>query len=736
MFLSLFITFCIALGIGTLVLVVFGHRWSLSSHIAGIFLGLVIAIASGELAARLANIAPEPILIAQSILVAATVFIVLARPRWNPIGQAFYATFLAGAGTYLVFAVSITFAGGLSPVGTIASAVLLALESFALTLAGYFVFEGCDVICRTRPTRPPARFDPDHLPMVCLQVPAYNEPPDMLIETIQSLEGIDYPNLEILVVDNNTTDPELWRPVEDYCRDRPRVKFVHEENLPGFKAGALNLATERDMDQRAEIIGVVDADYRVDRDFLKSLVGYFVDPNVAFVQSPQDYRDYEGDPFLTSCYDAYHYFFATSMPGRNERNSIIFAGTMGLMRVSALREIGGWPEWCITEDAETSLRLLKSGYSGVYIPKAFGRGIMPLTFSAFKSQRFRWAFGGIQILKRHWRSLLPGPRTRTNQLTLGQRIDYLMSGFMWFNDLLYLGFALVLLGTSILVVSGGSLELRPLKGAIILLPAALIASGVVRALWSLRVRTGIGLKRSTLAFLNWLSVSWTVALACIQHLYRSKAAFMRTPKEGKDRSFLSALRAAKVETAFTLALWGSAVAAAVTGGGTIFLLVLFVWQGLVYFSAPLMSYFSVRAELTPELERRRSSEHRRERMAKFAPVYVGAAGVVAATIAFFAVVGTEPQNGPRDLFEPPERSSDAQGPIDLIGERLTGSRSTPAPTPVPTAVPSSIPVRTEAPALTAEPVPTAGPSQVPDPTSAPSQAPVTPAPAAAATPAP
>ena len=109
------------------------------------------------------------------------------------------------------------------------------------------------------------------------------------------------------------------------------------------------------------------------------------DANLAFVQTPQDYRDYEGSTYLTACYDAYRYFFATAMPSRNERNSIIFAGTMGLLRRSLLGSIDGWDEWCITEDADTSLRLLRAGYSGLFLGKSFGRGIMPLTFSSLKS---------------------------------------------------------------------------------------------------------------------------------------------------------------------------------------------------------------------------------------------------------------------------------------------------------------------------------------------------------------
>jgi cellulose synthase/poly-beta-1,6-N-acetylglucosamine synthase-like glycosyltransferase len=95
------------------------------------------------------------------------------------------------------------------------------------------------------------------------------------------------------------------------------------------------------------------------------------------------------------------------MPSRNEHNAIIFAGTMGLIRKSVLQEIGGWDEWCITEDAEASLRILKLGYKSIFINRTYGFGLMPFTFEGLKKQRFRWCFGGIQILRKHWENLMP-----------------------------------------------------------------------------------------------------------------------------------------------------------------------------------------------------------------------------------------------------------------------------------------------------------------------------------------
>ncbi|HEX9040981.1 MAG TPA: glycosyltransferase family 2 protein [Trebonia sp.] len=114
--------------------------------------------------------------------------------------------------------------------------------------------------------------------------------------------------------------------------------------------------------------------------------------------------------------------------GATGSNLTAGVGTMGLIRRVALDELGGWDEWCITEDAEMSLRLLRAGWSGLHVDESGGHGIMPLTFEALKGQRYRWCFGGIQILRMHRRSLLPGPETKENHPSAGQRWAYLAGG--------------------------------------------------------------------------------------------------------------------------------------------------------------------------------------------------------------------------------------------------------------------------------------------------------------------
>jgi cellulose synthase/poly-beta-1,6-N-acetylglucosamine synthase-like glycosyltransferase len=683
MLLSLFLTCFVALVIGTAALLLLGHRVRIASRLAGLGLTVMIVVGSGEIAAGLWSLPSRYVLTGEGVILAFGVVVVFARPVWNPVGQVFFATFLASATTYLWFAAETTLDPGLSVMAHMASAVLFLFEVIALVLSASFTFESCDAVCRTRSSRPRPRFDPEHLPMVSLQLATYNEPPDMLISTIQSLEALDYPRFEIVVIDNNTKDPEVWQPVEEYCRDRELVRFVHVDPWPGFKSGALNLALSSHTHPDAEVIGIVDADYLIEPGWLRSVVGHFTDPEVAFVQTPQDYREYERDGYLQACYDAYKYFFVTSMPSRHERNSIIFAGTMGLVRRSVLEEVGGWDEWCITEDAELSLRMLMAGHQGVFVPQSYGHGIMPLTFSALKSQRFRWCFGGMQILRKHWRNLAPWNRDPDNKLTAAQRVDYLLGSLQWTNDLVYFGFTLVLLASAVVLIGEGPLGLRPLYSAAVLLPTALVVTGVVRALWALRVKTGIGLKRAVLAFLNWLSLSWTVALACVQGLVRSEGVFLRTPKEGERNRLLAALWSARAELCWALLLWVAAALAAIHGRATLFVLILFAWQGLVYASAPFMSWLNQHTELSAQLERRRRSESLRERSTIRTRFYVGALSGTAAAVGIgvlLALGGSNP-GAPGDPFATPERAPGDSGPI---GQLVQDVQQAPAPSDEPT----------------------------------------------------
>ncbi|MDP1818872.1 MAG: glycosyltransferase [Acidimicrobiales bacterium] len=667
MLVTVVLTGLTALVLAAPMLVTVGHRVRGARRAASIGTLVGWAVLAGELASRALALPTRYVVVAQVALVLAGALVVWARPLWNPVGHVFFSALLLASVSYLGLAAKATFAGGLSAMGMVASFLLLVLEAFAITISVTFAFESIDVACRQRWKRPVPLNDPTYRPFVSLHVPAFNEPPDMLIETIRSLEALDYPHFEIVVIDNNTEDEAAWRPVEEYCTGRPRVSFVHVSPWPGFKSGALNLVLHEHTAPEAEIIGVVDADYLVQPNYLAALVGHFADREIAFVQTPQDYREYEGDTYLTACYDAYKYFFETAMPSRNDRDSIIFGGTMGLIRRGVLEDIGGWDEWCITEDAEASLRMLRLGHSGLYVNDTYGKGIMPLTFTSLKKQRFRWCFGGVQILRKHWRSLMPWDRNPTNKLSIVQRLDYLFGGLQWFGDLAGLAFAALLVISAALTVTAGGIGLRALTGALVLVPVALIGAGLLRALWALRVLTGVGLRRSVLAFATWLSLSWTTALACIRGLVRRDGVFLRTPKWHPGGRLIEALRETRVETAFAAILAAIAVTVALHGGRAP-LAGVAAWQALVFTCSPYMAWLNQRTELSARLARRARTEDRRDRVSAVAPfaIRTATAGLVsAAVLAIFIVGGND--NSPRqaDVFDRPTRDRNDAGPLNL-----------------------------------------------------------------------
>lgn len=272
---------------------------------------------------------------------------------------------------------------------------------------------------------------------VSIHLACYNEPPEMVIATIESLKNLSYKHYEVIVVDNNTKDEAKWKPIETYMAGLPdNFHFYHLPSWPGFKAGALNFALNKTHPD-AQVVGVVDADYVVNADWLSTLVPHFLEQQVAVVQAPQAHREWEKNFFYRMCNWEFEGFFRIGMHHRHERNALIQHGTMTLIRRNSLQTLGGWSEWCICEDTELGLRLLENDMELRYIDNTFGRGLTPANFKALKSQRTRWAFGAMQILKHHMPKLI-GKST----LNFSQRYHFLTGWFGWFGEALQLIFTI------------------------------------------------------------------------------------------------------------------------------------------------------------------------------------------------------------------------------------------------------------------------------------------------------
>ncbi|WP_340317387.1 glycosyltransferase [Rhizorhabdus argentea] len=365
------------------------------------------------------------------------------------------------------------------------------------------------------------------IPFVSIHVPICNEMYDVVRQTLSSLARIDWKNYEVLVILNNYSDRSLVKRVAYLCKHLgPRFILVDLEKVEGFKAGALNRALDS-MSPQASLIGIVDADYVVDPAWLRHTVKAFAAADVASVQVPQDHRAIGRHWWDVGMNAEYGSFFDVGMVQRNEHNAIISHGTMLLVRRSAFEQVGRWDESCITEDTELGLRLLLAGWRNIYTTTRFGAGLLPDDLPAYRRQRFRWAFGAMGILRKHWRAIL----SVKSPLTIGQRYHFLAGWAHWIGDGIF--FILSVLGViwaAALAIFG--IGLPPpavISGAVLLLAASSLGHGVLIQL----SRPGVSLATSLKSAIMSMTLQMPVGLAVTRAFGRHKHPFVVTAK-GRD----------------------------------------------------------------------------------------------------------------------------------------------------------------------------------------------------------
>jgi exo-beta-1,3-glucanase (GH17 family)/glycosyltransferase involved in cell wall biosynthesis len=486
---------------------------------------------------------------------------VAGRPHLRSRGRLFYAALIQLGASLVTWAAFVPFTEYMSGGATLMWSLLLPAQ---LMIVLVMLVNGLELTELTWARQLRRQFHPllgeraGYRPMVSIHLPICNEPPHLVIETLDSLARLDYADFEVLVLDNNSRDEATWKPVEAHCRRLgERFRFFSLGKWPGFKAGALNFGLRQTAPQ-AEVVAVVDADYIVERDWLAKLAPYFADPGIGFVQAPQDHRDWAGDRFQEMCNFEYTGFFHIGMVHRNERDAIIQHGTMTLIRRAALESLGGWAEWCICEDAELGLRLLANGYRSAYVNHVFGRGLTAQSFAGYKSQRYRWAYGAVQILKRYWRELLPWAGSR---LSLGQRYHYLTGWAPWFADALQLLFTVAALFWTVgLLAAPGQFEF-PI--AEFLVPTVgMFGFKMLHSLWLYSVRVRSSWRQRLGAAMAATALTHSIARAMLKGLYTSHAPFFRTPKAEDKPAVIRAVLAAREESLMLVGLWIAAAAVA------------------------------------------------------------------------------------------------------------------------------------------------------------------------------
>lgn len=379
---------------------------------------------------------------------------------------------------------------------------------------------------------------------ISIHVPCYAEPPHLLIATLNAISRLHYENFEVLVIDNNTKDENLWRPVQAHCqRLGERFRFFHVDPISGAKAGALNYAL-RHTASDAEIIAVIDADYIAEPDFVDKYVPLFEDWKTAFVQTSHDYHKWADNRFLSGTYYEYMSTHKIIQPAVNEYDAAYTVGTMCMVRKSALYEAGGWAEWALTEDSELAVRLHALGYTGHVFADTRGRGLIPETMDGVKRQQFRWSAGPIQQFMMHWRLYFGlGGKGR---LTFMQKILELKHSF----DRLPTVVSFIMYVPVLFVCFRAILNERVIPVSREML--ALIGIGIIVAYlekWIVVRRLG-GTRFSDylLCILMGEALRWTFIKAFIAPFFKFRLVWHRTDKFSKLSNLSRALASSRTET--------------------------------------------------------------------------------------------------------------------------------------------------------------------------------------------
>lgn len=279
---------------------------------------------------------------------------------------------------------------------------------------------------------------------IAVLVPTYNEGIEILLPTVAAAAAMRVPH-ETWVLDDGSR-PEVERLAHDLgVHYLTRAEHLHA------KAGNLNHAlTVVD----ADLIAVLDADHVADADFLVRTVGYFDDPGLALVQTPQEF--YNHDSFeheaVTGDGERFHeqtLFYRVLQPGKNRWGGAFWCGTGAVVRVAALREVGGVATDTITEDIHTTIRLHRRGWRTVYHNEVLARGLAAGDADTYQLQRLRWGTGAMQVLRHENPMWVPG-------LTIPQRLTYASTLLGWFDAWRTLGFAIL----PMMVVFSGVVPIR------------------------------------------------------------------------------------------------------------------------------------------------------------------------------------------------------------------------------------------------------------------------------------
>lgn len=240
--------------------------------------------------------------------------------------------------------------------------------------------------------------DPAFAPTVSVLIAAYNEE-KVIARTLRSILASEYPVSEVIVVDDGSQDETFLEIVTQFAGDH-RVIALRQEN--GGKASALNHALSQ---ARGEIVVCIDADTQLRYDAIPLLVRHFKDRQIAAVAGNVKVGNRIN---LLTKWQSVEYITSQNLDRRAYAmlNGIsVCPGAIGAWRKTAVVEAGGYLTDTLAEDMDLTWRLRRAGWKVETESGAVAYTEAPDTFRGFFKQRFRWAYGTLQCLWKHRRSV-------------------------------------------------------------------------------------------------------------------------------------------------------------------------------------------------------------------------------------------------------------------------------------------------------------------------------------------
>ena len=261
------------------------------------------------------------------------------------------------------------------------------------------------------------------LPMITLVVPAYNE--GLVIQAaVRSLLQLDYPNYEIIVIDDGSTD-DTYEKAMAVAQEGGRISVRVITKRNGGKAEALNTGMTA---ARGEFILNMDGDSKLSRNTLRACIRHFENPQIGAVAGNVKVINREN---IWTNIQALEYVEGLAMARKAQsfmRVVNIIPGPLGLFRKSVLQQVGGYDHDTFAEDCDLTLKILMRGWHISYEPTAIAWVETPSRLLDLLKQRYRWTRGILQATKKHSHALWQPRKAGINCFILWYM---LFEGILW-----------------------------------------------------------------------------------------------------------------------------------------------------------------------------------------------------------------------------------------------------------------------------------------------------------------